>query len=57
MLQGHPINTSFPSQDIALQMSSKTYINDKKKKKILFKYTIFVIVGKVRVYIFNMAGQ
>lgn len=26
-------------------------------KKILFKYTIFAIVGKVRVYIFNMAGQ
>ena len=24
MLQSHPINTSFPSQDIALQMSSKT---------------------------------
>lgn len=31
------------------------YIND--KKKILFKYTIFAIVGKVRVHIFTMAGQ
>lgn len=26
-------------------------------KRILFKYTIFAIVGKVRVYIFNMAEQ
>ena len=29
----------------------------KKKKKIVFKYTIFAIVGKVRIHIFNMAGQ
>lgn len=28
-----------------------------KKKKIVFKYTIFAIVGKVRVHILNMAGQ
>lgn len=36
-------------------MSSKTIEMTKKKKK--FKYTVFSIVGKVRVYIIEMAEQ
>lgn len=28
-----------------------------KKKKFIFKYTIFAIAGKVRIHIFNIAGQ
>lgn len=60
MLQSHPIKTSFPSQDIPLQMSSKiiemtTTTSTTTTTKIRFKYTLFVLVGKVRVYIFDMA--
>lgn len=53
MLQSHPSNTSFSRHCLTNELQD--YIND--QKKILFKYTRFAIVGKVRVYIFNMAGQ
>lgn len=39
-----------------LQMSSKTNINDKKKKKKSFKYTVSAIVGKVTVLHINTFG-
>lgn len=38
-------------------MSSKIIEMTTTQKKIWFKYTVFVLVGKVRVYIFDMAEQ
>lgn len=40
-------------------MSFKTIEMTKKQKnnKTSFKYTVFAIVGKIRVYIFDMAKQ
>lgn len=49
--------TYFPI-DMILQMSSKTNINDlKKKKKVSVKYTVSAIVGKFVVLHINMFGQ
>lgn len=52
MLQSNPSNTSFPSQD-RLTNELQDYINDTKK----LKFTVFVIIGKVRAYIFTEAGE